>query len=297
MAEQPVTVRPGTVVAVESALAVNVDGAVLTAVWWPAGYSPAAGDTVRVIVTAGEATVLGPSTSSPRPTTATVTVSAVGGVIPIVGSDGVDYRARYIGTAPSSGSLVLLSWQSTTPWVLSTAAAVSGTSPTPPPSGPSGPPVATSGTLILAAIDSGYRTNQWFGGELRQGSYGGRTYTGAWFYGSAPAQLAGATITGCRLRVGARLRIGSYNASIDLQVYRCLDGSRPGGDTTRSGGPQAITWGPGSDAGWVGLSAGLGQDLVNAGSGGIAIAGGSYGGVQGIDTDPASGQLALDWTR
>lgn len=279
-----------------SGWAVNVDGAVYPAAWWSGLYVPAAGDNVRVLLCSGEANVLGPVAAAPRAPTGTVAGAASGGLLPVtVGSATV--QCRYIGTEPSVGTLVLLSWQSTTPWVIGSAATYTApTSPSGPNTGPSAPPATTGGTLTLSAIDSGTWTNTWWSRDVRQGTYGSVTYLGAWFYGSAPNQLAGATITGCRLRLGSRLNIGSYNSAITAHVWRVTQGAKSGAPTYADG-PQDFALAAHSGAVWVTLPASVGQNLVNAGSGGMGINGSGYGGVVGIDTDPASGQLALDWTR
>lgn len=296
MADLGVNVRPGVVVAVGTALGVNVDGAIYLAPWWPASYVPAAGDNVRVLLCAGEASILGPTIPGQRAATGTVSGSAAGGLLPVtVGSATV--QCRYIGTAPSVGTLVLLSWQSIVPWVVGSAASYAAPATTTTPTGPSAPPATTSGTLTITATSSGTWTgSSWYLRDVRQGTYGSITYYGAWFYGSQPAQLAGATITGCRLRLGARLHIGSYNAALTAHIYRVTQGT-PSGLATYVDGPNDVSLAVNAGAQWVALPASVGQNLVNAGSGGMGLNGAGYGGVQGIDLDPASGQLALDWTR
>ena len=295
MADLGVSVRPGVVVTVGTGLGVNVDGGIYSAPWWPATYVPAAGDPVRVLLCAGEASVLGPTIPGQRSATGTVAGSAVGGLLPVtVGAASI--QCRYLGTPPTTGTLVLLSWESTTPWVIGSAAAYTPPTSTTAPTAPSAPPVSKSGTLILSAVDAGTYTLSWSKSEVDQDTYAGYPHHGAWFYGSAPGQLAGATITAVSLRLGARLRIGSYNAAVTLGVYRVVQGSKSG-IPTYVDGPNAVTIGAGAPAQWVSLPASVGQNLVNAGSGGIGINGTGYAGLQGLDLDPASGQLALSWTR
>ena len=296
MADLGVNVRPGLVVTVGSTLGVNVDGAVYTSPWWPASYVPAAGDAVRVLLCAGEASILGPTIPGQRAATGTVAGAASGGLLPVTIS-GATVQCRYVGTAPTTGSLVLLSWESTTPWVIATAATYTAPGGTTTPTGPSAPPATTSGTLTLTALDSATWTTLWRTAGVRQGTYSPYTYSGAWWYGSAPGQLAGATITGCRIRLGARLDVGAWSSSLTLHLYRSVQGSRPSGAPTLTDGPNDVVLAAHAAAQWVSLPVSVGQNLVNAGSGGMGVTGGSYGGVQGIETDPASGQIALDWTR
>ena len=209
---------------------------------------------------------------------------------------GATVQCRYLGTAPTSGTLVLLSWESTTPWVIGSAATYTPPATTSTPTGPTAPPPTTSGTLTLSAVDAGTYTLSWSKSEVDQDTYAGYPHHGAWFYGSAPGQLAGATITGVSLRLGARLRIGVWSAPVTLGVYRVVQGSKSG-SPTYTDGPTAITIAAGAGAQWVSLPVSVGQNLVNAGSGGIGINGSGYAGLQGLDLDPASGQLALSWTR
>ena len=295
MADLGVSVRPGVVVTVGTSLGVNVDGATYSAPWWPATYVPAAGDPVRVLLCAGEASVLGPTIPGQRAATGTVAGSAVSGLLPVT-AGGATIQCRYLGTPPTTGTLVLLSWESTTPWVIGSAAAYTPPTSTTAPTAPSAPPVSKSGTLTLSAVDAGTYTLSWSKPEIDQDTYAGYPHHGAWFYGSAPGQLAGATITGVSLRLGARLRIGSYNAGVTLGVYRVTQGAKSGAPTYVDG-PTAVAIGVNAPAQWVSLPTSVGQNLVNAGSGGIGINGTGYAGLQGLNLDPASGQLALSWTR
>ncbi|MHA7132532.1 hypothetical protein [Oerskovia turbata] len=295
-----VRLRAGVVVAAGTGVAVNVDGA-LPPVAWPAGYIPTAGDPVKVLMVDGEAVVLGPVIRDGlRPLTGTVTGAATTGTVPVDTATGV-LACRYVGTAPSIGALVRLDWQSTSPWIWPSAAATVPT-PAPDPGGstPPPPPATTTGTLTVAALDSGSwqvgGTWAWAGTDVYQWRYGSnRENRGAWFYGNAAGQLAGATITGARIRLGARLRIGSYNAAQALHLYRHTNPSRPGGDVARVAGPHDVTLAPGAGPQWVDIPAAWGQDLITGG--GIAVAGSPYVGITGVGSDPASGQLQLDWRR
>ena len=285
--------------AANGAFTVNVDGST-PPVSWPAGYIPTGGDAVRVLLVDGEAHVLGPViTTGQRPLTGTVSGAASFGTVPVTTTAGV-MRCRYVGTAPAIGALVRLDWQSTSPWIWPSAAA---TVPTPDPgtgTPPPPPPVQSSGTLTITATDSGSwqvgGTWGWAGNDVIQWRFGSnRENRGAWFYGNGAAQLAGATITGARIRLGARLRIGSYNAAQTLHLYRHTNPARPAGDVARVAGPHDITLAPSARADWTPIPTAWGQDLITGG--GIAVTGSPYVGITGVDADPASGQLQLDWRR
>lgn len=289
---------PGVVVAgTTGGLAVNVNGAT-PPVWWPAGYIPTVGDAVKVLMVDGTAVVHSPVVTTQRPLTGTVAGTPSAGTVP-VDTTGGTLLCRFVGTAPAVGALVRLDWQATSPWIWPNAAAST-------PEGPGGggevpipPPVTETGTLSVTALDSGsWSVQGWssfHGTNLTQGTYSGSTYTGAWFHGSAPGQLAGRTITGFRLRHGARRRMGNYNSPLVLQVWRTTNSTRPPGDTNRVEGPATFTLGPNQPAGWVDLPPAWGAAIVAGG--GLAIAGGAYGGVVGIGEDGASGQLQIDWQR
>ncbi|MBD7949583.1 hypothetical protein [Oerskovia rustica] len=295
-----VRLRAGVVVAVGVGFAVNVDGA-QPPVTWPAGFIPTAGDAVRVLLVDGEASVLGPVIRDGlRPLTGTVTGAATSGTVSVDTAAGV-LACRYVGTAPSIGALVRLDWQSTSPWIWpSTAATVPAPDPGGGGSSPQPPPVSASGTLTVTAIDSGSWQvgGSWayMGTDVVQWRYGSaRENRGAWFYGAAASQLAGATITGARIRLGARLRIGSYNAAQTLHLHRHTNASRPGGDVTRVAGPYDLALAPNIGPQWVDIPTAWGQDLISGG--GIAVVGSPYVGIAGVGSDPASGQLQLDWRR
>lgn len=289
---------PGIVVATEAGLAVNVQGAMPPAKW-PAGYIPTAGDAVDVWMLDGTARVLGPVIAGQRPGEGTVSGSASGGKVPVDTSAGT-LLCRFMPPAPSLGSLVFLDWQQTTPRILGAAEAAPDPAPPPAPS-PAPPKRPDRGTTRFSAIDS--RTYQvgsawgFRGLSVVQWRYGSnRENRGAWFYGNGPTQLAGRTITKFSIRLGARQRIGSYNSPLVAHLYRTTNRTRPGGDVNRVAGPHDVTIPVNSPARWVALPAEWGQDIVDGG-GGIGIAGSPYLGFDGIDVDPASGQLAFDWRK
>lgn len=304
MADTPIPVvrlLPGVVVDRAGAAGtfdVNVNGS-RPPVWWPAGYIPTAGDAVRVLLVDGQAQVLGPVIDGQRPGEGTVSGGASAGLVPVDTTSGT-VHARYTGTAPGIGDAVFLDWQMTTPRVLAgVATAVPDPTPGGGPDQPAPPPPSAAGVHHVAALDSGTWSSRgvwdsYYGSHLTQGSYSGRSYTGAWFYGAAPQQIAGRTVTRFQIRLGARRHMGSYNSALSLNLYLHSSGSRPGGDVTRIAGPHTVVLPPGAGPMWVDLPTSWGQGL-STGLGGIGIGGGSYGGVTGVGGDPASGQLAFDW--
>lgn len=153
-------------------------------------------------------------------------------------------------------------------------------------------------TTVAALASGSYRPaySKWEPGDVKQGAYGGGAeYQGAWFYSATSLKaLSGRTCTRLRIRVGSRLRIGSFNSSLAFQFHRHSSTSPTGGAHTVTDGPDAHTVGAGSGALWIDLPAAWGQTLVTSG-GGIAIRGGSYGGFTGRSADPASGQLQIFW--
>ncbi len=245
MADLGVNVRPGVVTAT-SPLTVNVDGAIYTAPWCPVSYTPALNDRVRVIVCAGEATIL------------------------------------FAITVPGTGLGV-------------TAA-------------PTAPPVTGSGTLHMPAVQSGsYRNVDGWGSTssrplsanaVVQGTAPGSSYaySGSWFYGTQANQISGATVDQIRLRIGPRLEIGSYSSSLSLHVYVHTSSTRPAGDVSRVSGPYDFTVVPHYAGGWIGTLPSGCYSTIQA-SGGISITGAPYLGIAGLDVDPASGQLDIDWHR
>lgn len=182
--------------------------------------------------------------------------------------------------------------------------------PAPPPTNPAGPSAAPAetGETTFAAVDSGTwsitdgQWNNFHGRHLVQGSWQGRSYMGAWLYGSAPRDaLRGRTVLELWLRLPARYRVGSYNAAAGLHLI--AHGSTSRGSVRPPGvaGPQDVLVPAGYGGDWVQLPAIFGQLIVDNG-GGIGIQGEPYAGFIGAGParegyDPASGQLRFVWQR
>lgn len=190
---------------------------------------------------------------------------------------------------------------------------------TPPPAAPPPPRVEPSpdaapsnvtptGTTRLAAVASGSFDlsrglwNSYYGTGVYQGSGYGNVLAGAWFHGTAPAQLAGKTLTRATLNLGGLQRAGSYNTSRTVNLYRTTATSKSG-EPPRSEGPISVTVPAITDGWWsnpVITSAAypglltMAANMVTAGGGGLVITGNPYLGLTGVSS-PASGLLTLEW--
>jgi hypothetical protein len=113
------------------------------------------------------------------------------------------------------------------------------------------------------------------------------------------AELAGATITRVRFRVPQRRTVGSYNSALTLHLYAHTSPGRPGGDVTRVSGPTDWSvpagWNPSPGDGFIDLPTSIASTLIAGG--GISISGDPYLSFVGKPSDPASGQLLIDWNR
>lgn len=300
--------RLGDVVLDGPVLALSVDGLVQSARWLQ-GYVPTAGDAVAFIVTRdqdGQSSnlVLGrvAATSSPvLPDEALVIVVPASSATITVAIDGTSYTAKFVGPAPAVGDRVLLEHRRSMIYVVGKVGTTAAPAPPePPPAPPAPPPTSpTTGTASFGAIDSatarvGSGWNSPSGQTVIQGTYGGVSYAGAWFYGTAPSSLAGRTLTGARVYLAARRRMGSYNDPVVIHLYAHTSTSRPGGDVSRVVGPHDVTLPSGWGGGWVDIPTSLAAQVVAGG--GLGIAGSPYAGVSGRGDDPQSGALSIDWT-
>lgn len=284
------------------------DGALYGTPLWPANYCPTEGDNVSLLVQGGAAHVLGPVSLTPRADTGTVTGPAASGMVPVSLTGGGSVSARYIGSALSVGTAVALLWQGSYPWIFGSAAPVTPpAAPPQTPADPAPPPAASSGTLTVPATQSGsWRSLDGWGtsssrpasigvSSVVQGTYTSSPYSGAWFYGAQLQQLAGAAVTAIRLRLPARIRVGSYNSALPAHLYAHTAGSIPSGDVSRVAGPADSTVAAGYTGRWVGLPVEWAAALLAGG--GVGMYGSPYLALVGLDADPGSGQLSLDWTR
>lgn len=277
---------------------------------WPSGIYAAPGEPVFVgQIVKGDApaqnVVLG-RVGQDGPREGTVTTVPGGSDTITITANGTAYTATFLtGYTPTVGDRVRLLWQGPNVTVIgkvgvtpSSGTIDAGTATPPPPK--------SSDTFNAPATDSAtlYGPGGWDswaggGGNIHQGSWNGSTVTGAWFYGNTMAELSGATITRVRFRVPGRRSIGAYNSAGTLHLYAHTSPSRPGGDVTRVSGPADVSipagWAPLPADGWVDLPTSFASTLISGG--GISISGDPYMGFIGKPSDPASGQLRLDWYR
>lgn len=279
---------------------------------WPSGVYAAVGEPVFVaqIVKAdapAQNVVLG-RVGADGPREGTVTTVPGGSDTITVTAAGVGYTATFLAAyTPTVGDRVRLLWQGRDVTAIgkvgvTPSAVVPGGSTAPPP-----PPIGV-GTFNAPAIDSatywsggGWDSIRPGGGIVGQGTVYGTSnvVTGAWFYGTTMAELAGATITRVRFRVPQRRSVGSLNSPLTLHLCAHASPSRPGGDVSRVAGPTDITipsgWNPGPGDGFIDLPTSYASTLISGG--GISISGDPYLSFVGKPADPASGQLLIDWRR
>ncbi|WP_127572794.1 hypothetical protein [Georgenia faecalis] len=312
------TIRAGVVGEIPggSALGVSIAGALLAPRWLDTGYAPVIGDAVLCVRDGGAWYVIGPvsSTAPSMPAVGTVKTAPAGAARITVTVAGQDVEATFLASyTPVVGHTVALQWLPgvTAPRVLGREGAVPTPKPPPVdagvPASPKPPPV-TSGQDTFTATDSA-TWNVTAGGWQHQhgrnvvtGTVAGWTSAGAWFYGTRPHNaLRGRTITGAEIYLPNRLRMGNYNASATLNLYRHTNASKPSGRWGRTGSAHQVTVPKiGTTAGWVAIPTEVGQDIVDDG-GGIGIEGGVYLGLPGAGSGaglhPQSGALRLSWER
>ncbi|QDG61248.1 hypothetical protein [Pseudarthrobacter sp. NIBRBAC000502771] len=283
---------------------------------WPSGVYAAPGEPVFIaqIVKAdapAQNVVVG-RVGPDGPREGTVTTVPGGSDTITVTAAGADYTATFLAAyTPTVGDRVRLFWQGKDVTAIGKVgvtpapAAPTGTTP----SGTTPPPApASSGTFPAPAVDSatywsggGWDSIRPYGGIVTQGTVYGTTnvVTGAWFYGTSMAELAGATIKRVRFRVPQRRTVGDYNSALTLHLYAHTSALRPGGDVTRVSGPTDVTipagWNPGPGDGFIDLPTTIAATLIAGG--GISISGDPYLSFVGKPADPASGQLLIDWSR
>lgn len=296
MADTPIEILTGTVIdAGGGVLGVDVRGSTVPATWH-GSFAPAVGDTVRVLIIDGAATILGSVHAFPPPMVGSV-LTAAGGLATLETVVG-PVTARYMGSAPSAGARVRLDWSTSIPWILGLVIDVPEESGAPTKPTPKPPPTGGgSGVLNVAAGWSGsYRPSygKWEGGDVKQGAYGGGAeYEGLWGgYSQAKLKsLVGKTIVTTQLRVGSRLRIGNFNSSLSLRIYRSSTTGK--GNPNTADGPYTESIPANASARWLTLPNSFGEALKSGGS--VSIQGGSYGGVRGRSSDPSSGSLRIYW--
>lgn len=277
---------------------------------WPSGVYAAPGESIFVAQLvkpdAPAAFVVLGRVGPDGPREATVTTVPGGSDTITVTANSIDYTVTFGGFTPVVGDRVRLVWQGRD----GTAFCKVGLTPVPAGSSTPGsappPPAAASGTFNAPAQDSatywapgGWDSWAGGGGNVHQGTWSGSTVTGAWFYGHSMAELAGATITRVLFRIPQRRSVGAFNSAGSIHLYAHNSPGRPGGDVSRVSGPTDVSipggWNPGPGDGWADLPTSIASTLIAGG--GISISGNPYMGFLGKPSDPASGQLRIDWRR
>lgn len=163
---------------------------------------------------------------------------------------------------------------------------------------PLDPPEQSGSSTFAAQFTYSWRDGSAFEyrSDVRQGALDSSgDWTGAWFYQGAPGgSLAGATVTGCQVLL-TRASGGTPGPQA-AHVSLSSAGTWPiVGPPTVSGTVTDCVLSPGEQR-WFTLPASVGQALVD-GSGGLMVAGHSpVVNLAGIDADPESGLLRIDWT-
>lgn len=213
-----------------------------------------------------------------------------------VNSTGSDEAAiAVVGLTPTLGdSVVILRLSGIT---VALAKLGTGTAPSPP-----SMPVISDSSSIPAQASFSWRDGGDFRyiSDVRQGAQdSGGAWSGAWFYQGIPnAQLAGVTVTDCAVQI--HRAPGGTPGPQAAHVSLSSTGIWPIADLTSPPAPVGTAVDAVLSAGesqWVTLPAAMGQALVD-GSGGLMVAGDSPMVIlEGIDTDPESGLIRIDWTR
>lgn len=254
-------------------------------------YPATVGDTAAVIRVGLYAVAIGATTRA-TPTVGTVTANGAGTVtVTVNGTAGL--VMRYLSSySPTNGDIVqvvdggVIGAYATAP--------VAPVAPEPP---PVPPPPAMSGTTVFLARDagtwrSGWRTDN---SAVFQGSTVTGANSGAWFYGTAPADsLGGATVLSASIWLHRVVGSG-VDAAQDVHMWLHNSATRPGGDVTRTGGPRNRSLSVG-DRGWYDLGADWGQDIVDAVKRGVGITGSPYLQLASIADDAQSGAIKIVWS-
>lgn len=263
----------------------------------------AVGDRVLIAREGKSAWVIGKTGGRKLSPSGTVT-SAPPGTQISVDVDGTTYVLPFLaGYTPAVADSVAIMWGASGEGGIvlgkygGTIATVPGGSDPVTPAAP--PSVGTSGSRDFPAIDSSQFRNGGWGKagdrNVYQGDWGYGDNKGAWFYGTTPRDFigAGATVTACRVRV-SRKSGGNYAAQT-AHLYLHGSATRPSGDVTRTLGPTDASAVIGESK-WVDLPASWGQSIVDS-AGGLGTSGSPYVVLNGIDADPESGLLHIEWTR
>ena len=322
-------IRLGIVEDNDAGMQVNLGGAQVN-VWWPDGWEPEDGDLIVCALLGQTWYAISPVRREPysapepepeRSITGTVKAAPSGASRITVTVDGEDLSLRFLASyTPAVGNTVELLYQpgyEDDPLVLGQRGSTPvPTPPKPPapkpdrkpkPSNPN-PPKSSSGVSTFRARTTAtwdITSGQWSsyqGRNVVQGSWYGRSSSGAWFYGTSPRNaLRGRRITRARIYLPNRLRMGNYNSSATIALYRHSNANKPSGRWSRTGSATNVSVRRiGSTTGWVDIPVSWGQWIVDN-AGGLGIDGSTYlgfpGSGSGSGRNPNSGTLRLNWEK
>ena len=296
----------GTVTTSETGrLIVTHQGVPVVASWLDPVHA-APGDPVLMALIKSEtgqssAIVLGRVTRSPRPSTGKV--EYVSGSTASVVTNAGAVQAVYAGSAPAVGDQVRLIWHDGRATAVGTVG--NDTTQTGGNSPKVSPPaqdvdVPAEGTTVIRAVgcgswkDTGARWTH----DVVQGSGNGVNGSyGAWAYGAPLQALKGVTVVRAAIRLPGRSLSGNPSRPVTVSV-RCHDQADAIAPPSAAGPSWTMAL-PSASYDWpadVFMPPAAAQWMVTNG-GGLLINGAALGGVVGIDTDPTSGQLTIDWKR
>jgi hypothetical protein len=279
--------------------AVNLRGTVIAAAFVGA-YTPTQGDTVRVLVSDGVATVLG-QVHAVTPASYGTVLSTAGQTAQVSTESGT-VTAWFGGSAPANGSIVRLDWQTSIPWILSTLVSAPGGGGS---EAPTAPPAPTTGTTSIPAIRSGDYYDPASGSPSTTFGYVWQFHNenandiGFWQYTQSRLKsLAGKTITSVRIYLPPRYQGGgSYEGdgeTLTAHIWASNGAIPPGGLTNE----RLVSIAPNFGGGWVKLPNAFGDALKDGG--GVALydddSAGKWLLFYGTDIFPNSGQLEIKWS-
>lgn len=203
---------------------------------WGTGYIPIVGETVQVL-TVDDRHLLFPAKALPGTGTVLTASGSQVNVETVAGT----YSLPYVGTAPTSGDIVGISW-SEQPFVIGKLS----TTPPPPEPIPDPGETATVRSAVFRAIDAGSAntgsTNWW-----QPQPWASNTTIGAWFYGNQIKDTIPATATlvsmdfyaSWQSRFGAPPRWGLHGFVSKTGAAASVDGA---GEWSPAAGWNPIPW-------------------------------------------------------
>lgn len=246
---------------------------------WGTGYVPTVGETVQIL-TVNDRHILLPSKALPGTGTVMTTSATLVTVQTIAGT----FTMPFIGTAPTSGSLVGISW-SETPFVIG-ALSVQPTTPGPVPNPGGGGPTLRSATFQVTDTGSTDRGSpRWWQAQ----PWASNSTFGAWFYGnqirdSIPAAAEFVSLefyVSWQQRQGAAPRFALHDSG--------AKGLIPGFGAVTAWNPEGGWQVPPDPAGWFNQLKAGGSRM------GVGLNQGGYNKFSSRAQDSMTGALRISW--